>query len=367
MKIDAATLAPQDPDPRSPDPHGYPDAERIPFDELVAVLERAFLDEGVAPDSARMIARNCASAERDGTHSHGVFRMPGYLASIRCGWLDGTAVPEVERVSPSYIRVDGRNGFTQLAIRAAQPDIDAAIAETGVALVAIRDAHHFSALWPDVEPFARQGLVALTMVTGGDSIVIPPGASERIFGTNPMAFATPRAGVDGELLDPVVWDFATSTMSHGDLTITRDEGRRLAPGMGIGRGGRATQDPAEVLEEGGLIAFGGHKGALLQLMVETLASALTGAPFSPEADSDRAGGPKPEGAHTSRIGQFLLVVDPERGGNSAFGARIGAFVEMLREAGMSRIPGEQRYARRAESEERGVPVTAIMREFFATL
>ncbi|WP_449279006.1 Ldh family oxidoreductase [Leucobacter sp. GX24907] len=359
MTTDATTRTPQDSAPQdlASQRPATEAPDRIPFEELAALLEQAFLDAGVTPESARLIGRNCAAVERDGTHSHGVFRMPGYLASVRSGWLDGTAVPVVDRVSPSFLRVDGANGFSQSAIDAAREDIAAAIDETGVALVAIRDAHHFSSLWPDVEPFARQGLVALTMVTGGDSIVIPQGASERIFGTNPMAFATPRAGTD-----PLVWDFATSTMSHGDLTITRNEGRELAPGMGIGRGGRATQDPAEVLDEGGLIAFGGHKGLLLSLTVELLASALTGAPFSTEADSG-----KPEGAHTSRVGQFLLVADPERGGNSEYGARVSGLIELLREAGMSRVPGEHRYALRAENDRLGIPVTQMMREFFASL
>ena len=57
----------------------------------------------------------------------------------------------------------------------------------------------------------------------------------------------------------------------------------------------------------------------------------------------------------------LKIAVPNKGSLSE------ASTEMLREAGMSRIPGEQRYARRAENDRLGVPVTAIMREFFETL
>ena len=329
----------------------------ITFDELTRRLSDAFIANGASPENAQLIARNCAACERDGSTSHGVFRIPGYLGSLRTGWLDGAAVPTVKTVSPSYLRVDAANGFAQVALDAARPHIERAVAETSVALVAIRDAHHFSSLWPDVEPFARQGLVALTMVTGGDSIVVPPGATERIFGTNPVAFATPRAGAE-----PLVWDFATSTMSHGDVTIARNEGRTLPIGRGVGIGGRDTGDPAEILDHGGLLPVGGHKGALIMLMVEALASGLTGAPFSTEADLG-----KPTGAETSRIGQVLIVLDPERDNPGSYASRVGAFVEMLREAGMSRIPAEERAARRAAAERDGIPVTTIMREVLADL
>ena len=39
--------------------------------------------------------------------------------------------------------------------------IRAIVAETGVAVAAFRNCHHFSALWPDLEPFAEAGLVAV--------------------------------------------------------------------------------------------------------------------------------------------------------------------------------------------------------------
>ena len=334
-----------------------PDAEKISFDDLVAILRDAFIAHGAPHRAAELIAHNCASCERDGSTSHGVFRIPGYLESLRTGWLDGSAQPTVERVSPSYLRVDAANGFAQVALAAVQADIDAAITDTGIALVAIRDAHHFSSLWPDVEPFAQQGLVALTMVTGGDPSVVPPGSDERLFGTNPIAFATPRAGKP-----PVVWDFATSTMSHGDLMIARAEGASLPPGRGVGIEGRATTDPGEMLDHGGLLPFGGHKGALIMLMVEALASALTGAPFSTQADLD-----KPDGAETSRIGQLVIVIDPERGNPGDYATRITDFIEMLRAAGMERIPGEQRMRRREACERNGIPITGIMRDVFSSL
>lgn len=331
-----------------------PDETHISFERLVLRISQLFREAGASPQVARTLAENCAGCERDGSLSHGIFRVPGYLDSLRIEHVDGNAEVVVERASPSYLRVDARNGFAQPALAVARPAIDAAIAATGVALVAIRDSHHFSALWPDLEPFARAGYVALTMVTGGQPSVSPRGVTGPVFGTNPFAFATP-AGDD----PPVIMDFATSTMSHGDVQLARNEAREVPHGTGTGRGGRDTTDPAEILDEGGLLPFGGHKGAALSLMVEVLASGLTGGAFSFEASNE--GSPE---ARTSRTGQLLVVVDPARGGNDAFAGRVAGLTAMLREAGMTRLPGDQRYRHRAESEAKGIPVSPAIAALF---
>ncbi len=67
----------------------------VPFAELKALLESIFERHGCTPAVARVLAANCASAERDGAHSHGVFRIPGYVSTLASGWVDGKATPEV--------------------------------------------------------------------------------------------------------------------------------------------------------------------------------------------------------------------------------------------------------------------------------
>ena len=41
--------------------------------------------------SPRLLAENMAGAERDGAHSHGIFRIAGNLGSLDSGWVDGKA------------------------------------------------------------------------------------------------------------------------------------------------------------------------------------------------------------------------------------------------------------------------------------
>lgn len=327
--------------------------ERIPFERLVEAIAAALSDAGASPEVAAILARNHAGCERDGALSHGVFRVPQHVETLRSGYLDGAAEPRVEVVSPGYIRVDAANGIAQLALERARGDIMRAVENQGVAVVAIRDSHHHSALWPDLEPFAEAGTVALTAVTGGEPNVAPAGVRKPVFGTNPFAFAIP---VDGAR--PLIADFATSSMSFGDVTLAASAGGEVPPGTGVDSAGNATTEARAIVEGGSLLPFGGHKGAMLSMLVELLASGLTGGDFSFETGDE-----KPADAHSTRTGQFLLVLDPDRGGSgSGFAARAAQLVRTLREAGMDRMPADHRYRARAEAERLGIPVTAAIRE-----
>ena len=325
--------------------------DRISFDDLVSAIEAKLTAAGASSAVAKVLATNCATCERDGTLSHGVFRVAGYLDSLTRGWADGAAEANIDIVGPSYIRIDGRNGFAQPALAEAQPQIDQALSDTGVAVIALRNTHHFSALWPDLESFARDGRVAMGMIASGKLAVVPEGATRPVFSTNPFGFATPVADAD-----PIVFDFSTSSMSHGDLQLLRAEGQEVPVGTGVDSTGADTTDPNAILDGGGIRPIGGHKGALLSFMIETLAAGLTGGAFTFEIDAEA-----PEGAHTFRTGQLFIVIDPERGGNDAYLARVRGFVDMLRDAGMDRQPGDRRYANRAEAAERGIPITDTIR------
>ncbi|MFF2315266.1 Ldh family oxidoreductase [Arthrobacter sp. NPDC058097] len=327
----------------------------ISFADLVSAIETALLKAGAAAEAAAIVARNHAMCERDGSLSHGVFRVPQYVETLATGYLDGAAVPRVEQVTASYIRVDAANGFAQVGLERARESIMNTVAEQGVAVVAMRNSVHHSALWPDVEPFAHAGYVAFTAVTGGVPTVAPAGVREAVLSTNPFAFATPVQGAH-----PMVVDSATSSMSFGDLSLAARDGRPVPIGTGVDARGVETTDAGAIADGGTLLPFGGHKGAALSMMVEILASALTGGAFSVEAVVD-----KPAGAYPSRTGQFFLVVDPDRGWGGDFASRVAGFLQMLRSAGMDRLPADHRYASRARAESRGVPVTQAIGQLLA--
>ena len=323
----------------------HPPSERLPFEALVQLLQSIFVRHDVSQEVAQVLAHNCAAAQRDGAHSHGVFRIPGYLSSLASGWVDGRAVPVVEDVAASFVRVDAGGGFAQPALAAARPLLVAKAREAGIAVLAIRNSHHFAALWPDVEPFAQEGLLALSVVNSM-TCVVPHGGQRPLFGTNPIAFAAPCQGVA-----PIVFDMATSALAHGDVQIAARQGHAVPPGTGVDRDGQPTTDPQAILDGGALLPFGGHKGSALSMMVELLAAALTGGNFS--FGFDWSGHP---GAKTPWTGQLIIVIDPDKGAGGDFAARSRELVERMQAVGVTRLAGERRYRERARALVEGVEV-----------
>ncbi len=320
-------------------------SQTIAFTELVALLKHIFIRHGTSAEVAGVLADNCARAERDGAHSHGVFRIPGYVSTLNSGWVNGTAVPVVEDVAAGFVRVDAGNGFAQPALAAARPLLVEKARSAGIAVLAIRNSHHFAALWPDVEPFAEEGLVALSVVNSM-TCVVPHGADRPLFGTNPIAFAAPRA--DGP---PIVFDLATSAIAHGDVQIAARKGERVPPGTGVDSLGQPTQDPKAILEGGALLPFGGHKGSALSMMVELLAAALTGGNFSFEFDWSNH-----PGAKTPWTGQLLIVIDPSKSAGQNFAERSQELVRQMHAAGLKRLPGDRRHRSRAKAAVEGIAI-----------
>lgn len=325
-------------------------AMKVAVSDLQSLVERVLVRHGVAAAQAPLLAATIVAAERDGSRSHGLQRLAGYVSSLLCGWVDGAAEPVVHEAGLGLLKVDARNGFAQVALAEAVPRLRDMAARQGSAIMTTANGHHFAALWPDIEPLAMDGYIALTMVNTRARMVVWRG-TRKVLGTNPMAFACPRKSQM-----PVVWDQASSVMSQGDVLLSSAVKRPLPQGIGVDCDGQPTTDPDAVLKDGALLPFGDIKGGSLAFMIEVLAT-LGGARFGFQDDSG-----KTPGAVTSNAGQFLLLIDPRRFGDG-FLDRIEALIERLRDAGTGRLPGDLRYERRRIAERDGMEVSSQMHDY----
>jgi delta1-piperideine-2-carboxylate reductase len=324
---------------------------------LTEMVREVFLHNRVSAENAKILAETCVFAERDGAESHGLFRLPGYIASLKSGWVDGFAQACVDAPGGgSIVKVDARNGFAQPALRRAFARTVALSHQHGICLLAIRDSHHFGPLWLDIEPFVDQGLVALAFVNSSTRVV-PWGGHEPVYGTNPMAFGVPRRDAW-----PMIFDQSSSAVAFGDVKLAALAGRKLPEGAGVDRHGNPTTDAAAVVDGGGLLPFGGHKGSSIALMVELLCAALNGGSFSFEVDHSSYAG-----AQTPRTGETLIVIDPAKTTHRDFTARTDELFSRLRQAGQERLPADRRYARRRRAEQSGIEVSDGMIRLIAEL
>lgn len=324
---------------------------RLPIAEIERLTASYLRACGCDKANAAALARTLAAAERDGAASHGLFRLDGYVASLKSGKVNGKAVPRIETIAPGVIRVDGDGGFAPLALeKARQPLIDLA-RQQGVAACGLVNIHHFAALWMEVEPLAAAGLCAIAM-TAYKPAVAPAGAAKAFFGTNPIAFGWPR-----KKGPPMVFDQATAAMARGEVMLAARDGRTLPPGVGLDRNGAATTDPKAILDGGVLLPFGGYKGSAIAMMVELLASALIGERFSYEAgEADNNDGGPPRG------GEFILAIDPARCGDAdGWLAHSEAFFERITAIEGVRLPGDRRYSNRSRGETAEIAADLVAR------
>lgn len=182
---------------------------RLSVDEVHELAPRVRSHNGMSHAYANAIANVIAAGQRDECHSHGIYRLLVATHTLRKGKVSGTAEPLVQDRAPAIVAVDAQFAFSQLAFKVGSKVLVSKARETGLAALAIDRCYHFSALWPEVEWLADQGMAALAL-TLSHARVAPAGGARPALRTNPLAFDWPRR--EGH---PYVFDFATRAAARG--------------------------------------------------------------------------------------------------------------------------------------------------------
>ena len=223
----------------------------LSLEEIYNLAKETLLSNGCDDETASILANLLKNAERDGSLSHGLFRLPAYVSGLKSGKINGKGKPEIKKISKSVIKVLGNNCLAPVVLNKSLPELVKAAKENGVAVLAITNSHHMAAMWPETERLAEEGLVAFAC-TSYKPAVAPAGAIKPLFGTNPISFAWPRPGKT-----PVVYDMATASMAMGEVQVAKREGHKVPIGTGLTKEGKETTDPGEIADGGVLLPFGG--------------------------------------------------------------------------------------------------------------
>ena len=324
------------------------DTVALSLQEIYDLAHSALSGAGADGENAGAVATTIMHAERDGARAHGLFRLPGYVAGLRSGKVNGRANP-TPTAAASLVRCDGQNGYAPLALSRCVLPLAEAAKQFGAAALALTRSHHFAALWHETEALAEQEVAALACVCYLPATA-PAGGSRALMGTNPISFAWPRPGQP-----PLVFDMATAAMAKGEVQIAAREGRQLPPGVGLDADGNPSSDPAKILQ-GVLLPFGGHKGSAISLMVELLSAGLLGENFSFEAaQTDNKDGAPPRG------GEFVLALSPQVFAGDSWREHSRGFVERLQSMPGVRLPGARRHQNRQDASSRQIPAATIQK------
>ncbi|MCA1936745.1 MAG: Ldh family oxidoreductase [Asticcacaulis sp.] len=318
------------------------DTVSLTLDDARALSLRTLTGNGFSEAHAEAITATILAGQRDECHSHGLYRLLVCVATRRAGKVSN-AEPLISDAAPGLVRADAQGAYSLLALARGLPFLAQKARTQGIAALAITHCYHFSALWPEVEAIAAEGLVGLAM-TPSHAWVAPHGGTKGVFGTNPLAFAWPRP--QGE---PFVFDFATSAAARGEIELHRRAGKPIPEGWALDSDGRPTTD-AEAAMSGAMLTFGGHKGSALSAMIELMAGPLIGDFLSLESYAYDAG----QGA-TPYHGELLLAIDPETFMGGAYAHHAGR-AEALFDAIVgqgARLPSQRRYEARARTAATG--------------
>lgn len=283
---------------------------------------------GVPEQPARRTAWALVAAETWGRGSHGLLRLPYYLARLDAGGANPRAELTTVADRRVTLTLDGGNGLGHWQLWKAAEEAASRAGELGLAAVAVGNSGHCGALGLYVLPLVESGLVGLVF-SHGPAVIPPWGGSAPVTSTSPLAVGLPTGN------RPVIVDLACSAVARGKIAEAANSGAELPEGWALDRTGRPTTDPAAALQ-GMLAPLGGAKGFALALAVEGLTAGMVGPRLSSEVadplDPAAAGDPQ-------RLAHLVIALDPQAldvDGRSS--QRLREMAEAVEKAG-GRLPG----------------------------
>lgn len=326
----------------------------IAREDLTGFAEALFVAAGVDRREAAIVARSLVGANLRGYDSHGVMRIPFYVAAIKDGRVRPGQPLKIERETPAALVCDANWGLGQVLSRELMERLIAKAAVTGVACGTMRQAAHIGRVGEYSEMAAEKGMAAIICANGHGSgqRVAPVGGIRGRLGTNPLSIGMP-GGKEG----PFILDFGTSATAEGKVRVKRIAGESIPLGWILDAEGNPTTDPKALYGDppGSILPMGGdqaYKGFGLSFMIEMLAGGLSGGKCAhPNA-------PPPVGNDA-----LFIVLDPRVfGGAESLQTQIGVLEPFVREtprrAGVDRItlPGDPERVLLAKREVEGIPL-----------
>lgn len=308
---------------------------QITFADAHKLVVTVLTQEGLTPEHAAIVGDHLVDAAAAGHAFAGLHRVLALVENLR--QLPPATAIRIDRPSPTSAIVEGggNNGYVTSLVGV---DEGIAIAKSqGFAVVGVNNTWFSGRLAYYVERAARVGLIAMH-TANTQARVAPFGGIDRIFGTNPMAFAFPAEP------DPLVVDFGTGKTTWGDVLLRKRLDRALDEGNAVDPDGLPTLDPAAALA-GAILPWGGPRGYGISVVVQAFAL-LCGSQVVVEDVADCA--------------FFFLIFDPERlMPLDRFKSQVAALEREIetsrpfdKEAPV-RVPGRSSSRRRAEARARG--------------
>lgn len=245
---------------------------------LTAFIETLFVSAGVSQERAGIVAQSLVEANLRGHDSHGVMRVPFYLAGLKNGGLNPEASLVIEKESPASLVCDGGWGLGQVIARDLVERLIAKCEISAVACATLKRSTHIGRLGEYAEMCAQKGFMSIIVANthGAAQRVAPVGGKRPRLGTNPLCIGMP-GGAEG----PFIFDIGTSATAEGKVRVKKIAGLPVPLGWILDPEGNPTTDPNQLYGNppGTILPMGGdqaYKGFGLAFMIEMMCGGLSG-------------------------------------------------------------------------------------------
>ena len=321
---------------------------RVPYDRLVAEMQKVLVKKGYTEERAEQVAKIFADNSLAGVPTHGFNRFARAVFYLNKGMIDPKAEPEVLISSGAFERWDGHRGFGPLNCRMAMDRACDLAKQYGIGLVALGNNNHWLRGAAYGFQAAERGMIGICW-TNSQPNMPAWGAKDRRIGNNPIVFAVPRSSGKH-----IVADCAMSQFSYGALESARMKGEKMPFAAGYDTKGELTTDPAEIEKTWRILPTGYWKGSSLSILFDLIGTILSGG-YS-------VAGIGALGDEIA-ITQVFIAIDPARAGSIEENDRIADAIIADMKASEPAVPGgEIRYPGERESRAMeknlrlGVPV-----------
>lgn len=235
------------------------------LETLHSILMRHGFDNAKATTCAEIFTNNSV----DGVYTHGINRFPRFVSNVDTGHVKPGANPTLTHTFAGIQQWNGNLGAgpsnavvaTDIAIQLAS--------EFGIGCVSLAHTNHWMRGGTYGWQAAKKGYVFIgwTNTIGN----MPAwGAKDSRLGNNPLVIAIPFHD------EAIVLDMAMSQYSFGAMELAQVKNERFPVFGGYNTAGELTNEPGAILESRRPLPVGFWKGAGLSLLLDLLATVLSG-------------------------------------------------------------------------------------------
>ncbi|KAJ9223586.1 hypothetical protein DTO271D3_5872 [Paecilomyces variotii] len=312
-------------------------------------VRSVLIGNGVPPRNASIVADCLVQADLRGVDTHGINRIPSYMARIREGVLDAKADPSLNQITPVVAQVDGKNGFGFVAAHMGMARAIEMAKDFGIGMVSVKHSNHFGMSAWIVQQALDAGMMSLVFTNSSPALPVWGGRS-KLMGVSPIACGAP-AGKE----KPFILDMAPSVAARGKIYKAARRGEKIPTDWALDGEGKQTDDPNQALE-GVMLPMGGPKGSALAIMMDVFSGVLSGSAFAGHVTNPY------DPSKPADVGHFLVAIKPDLFMSlEDFKERMDYLyrrvVESDKMAGVDRIyyPGEIEQLTREQRLETGIP------------